>query len=104
VPSAATALPILATAAQAILAVGGVLLWNRTRSFATAMVAIGFALVLIGRLTALVEQLEISVLLRSQPVDTLYLVSHHAFREYGSLFGLLLAGLGLLWHGVTSRR
>jgi hypothetical protein len=104
VPSAATALPILSAVAYTVLAAGAVLLWNRTRSFATAMIAIGFALVLLDKLAAVVEQLEISAVLRAHSIDTLYIVSHDAFRKYVSLFGLLLAGFGVLWHGVRIPR
>jgi hypothetical protein len=81
-----------------LLAAAGALLWTRTRSLATAMVAAGFAIALIDRLLALVQYLELSALMHAHAGDTLYIVRHYAFLQYAGVAGLGLAAVGLVWH------
>ena len=90
--STTTPVAVLAIVAYAILAAAGAVQWHRARSFAAAMVAIGFGLVLIGRVIALVEYLETA---GAHPVDTLFVVHHHAFLQHLSLVGLWIAAVGL---------
>ena len=80
------------------------MLWRRTRSPATAIVALGFAIALIGRLVALVQHLEISAVMRAHAGDTFFIVHRYAFLRYAGLLGLGLAAVGLLWHSAQISR
>ena len=91
---------VLSALAYAVLAAAGVVQWKRARSVATAMVAIGFAMVLLDQLVELVQYLQISALLRGHPADTLFVVHHHAFIQYISLLGLWFAAVGLMWRSL----
>jgi hypothetical protein len=99
-----TACVLLSTVAYAVLTAAGAVLWKRTRSHATILVTIGFAMVLLDQVSALVEYLELSALLRGHPADTLFIVHHHAFLQYGRFLGLWLAAGGLIWHSVRISR
>ena len=103
-PAITTTSALFSTAAFAILAAAGAGLLRRTRSPATAIVAIGFAMALTERLVALVQHLEISALMRAHAADTLYIVHHHALLQYTGLLGLGLAAVGLLWHSARISR
>ena len=89
-------------AAYAGFTTAGALLWKRTRSLATALVAIGFALVLVDQIISLVEYIELNALVSGHYTDTLFIVQHHAVEQYVALVGLLVAAAGLLWHSVAS--
>jgi hypothetical protein len=89
-------------AAYVSFTTAGALLWKRTRSLATALVAIGFALVLVDQIISLVEYIELTALVSGHSTDTLFIVQHHAVEQYVALVGLLVAAAGLLWHSVTS--
>jgi hypothetical protein len=95
-----TTLTFLSTVAYAVLTVAGTVLWKRTRSLRTALVAIGFALVLPDQVSALVEYFEFNALLHGHPGDTFFLIRHHAFLHYVSILGLWVAAVGLVWHAV----
>ena len=91
---------VLSALAYAVLAAAGVVQWKRARSVATAMVAIGFAMVLLDQLVELIRYLQIGALLRGHPSDTLYVVYHRAFIQYISLLGLWFAAVGLMWRSL----
>jgi hypothetical protein len=95
-----TALTLLSTVAYAVLTVAGAVLWKRTRSLQTALVAIGFALVLPDQVSALVEYFEFVALLHGRSSDTFFLIQHHAFLHYVSILGLWVAAVGLVWHAA----
>jgi hypothetical protein len=97
-----TTLTLLSTAAYAALAVAGAVLWRRTRSLRTVMVAIGFALVLPDQVSKLVEYFEFTALLQGRSGDTFFLIHHHAVLHYVSILGLCVAAVGLLWHALAS--
>lgn len=94
---------LVSSAAYAALAVAGVVLWRRRGSAAGAAIAIGFALVLVGQVSRLVEYREFGAILRGHSTDTLFIVQHHAYLQLAALLGLLLAAAGLLWHAVRAR-
>jgi len=94
------ALTLISIVAYAVLTVAGTVLWKRTGSRQTVLIAIGFALVLLDQVSVLVECFEINALLRARPSDTFFLIHHHAFLHYPFILGLSLAAVGLLWHAV----
>jgi hypothetical protein len=98
-----TTLTILSTIAYAALAVAGAVLWNRTRSLWTALIGVGFALVFPDQISAIVEYFQFNALLHGHPDDTFFLIHHHAFLRYVSIFGLWVAAVGLVWHAMGRR-
>jgi hypothetical protein len=98
------ALSTLTVVAYAVLTLAGVLLWRRARSFATAMVAIGFAIVLLDQVILLVSYSRMIASVRSHSGDTLYVIYHRANSLHVVLVGLSVAAVGLLWHALGSRR
>lgn len=102
--AATTASALFSTVVFVILAAVGTVLWTRTRSLATGIVALGFAIALIDRLVALVQRLEISALMRAHAGDTFFIVHRSAFLQYTGLLGLSLAAVGLLWHSAQISR
>ena len=99
-PPTPNTLTLLFAVAYAVLTVAGAVLWKRTRSLQSALVAIGFALVLLDQVSALVEYFEFIALMHDRPSDTFFLIYHHAFLHYVSLFGLWAAAVGLMWHAA----
>ena len=95
-----TELTLLSTVAYAVLTVAGAVLWKRSRSLQTALVAIGFALVLPDQVSALVEYFEFVALLQGRSSDTFFLIHHHALLHYISMLGLWVAAVGLVWHAA----
>lgn len=95
-----TTLNLLSTVAYAIFTVAGAVLWKRTRSLQTALVAIGFALVLPGQVSGLIAYFEFVALLRGHSGDTFYLIEHHVFLHYVSILGLWIAAVGMVWHAA----
>ena len=95
-----TTLTLLSTVAFTLLTVAGVLLWRRTRTLQTALVAIGFALVLPRQVGTLIEYFEFMALLQGHGVDTYFLILHHASLYYVSILGLWIAAVGLVWHAA----
>ena len=91
-------LTLLSTVAYAVLTVAGALLWKRTRSLPTALVTIGFALVLPDQLIEQAEYFQFITLLHGRPPDTYFLVYHHAVLRCVSILGLWVAAVGLVWH------
>jgi hypothetical protein len=91
----------LSAVPYALFTIAGALLWRRTRSAATALVALGFALVLLDQVISVVKYLEVTALLRGDSTDTLFIVQHHAVEQYIALVGLLVAAAGLVWHSVA---
>lgn len=89
--------------AYAALTVAGALLWWRRGAIGWAVVASGFALVLLGQVGRLVEFLEVGALVRSHPGDTLFIVHHNAFLQCAALLGLWVAAAALVWHAVRAR-
>jgi len=98
-----TTLTILSTIAYTALAVAGTVLWNRSRSLRTALVAVGFAPVLPDQVSSLVEYFQFNALLRDRNGDTFFLIHHHAFLRYVSILGLWIAAVGLVWHAIDRR-
>jgi hypothetical protein len=102
IPSTTT-LTILSTIAYTALAVAGAVLWNRSRSLRTALVAVGFGLILPDQVSALIEYFQFNALLRGHAGDTFFLIHHHAFLRYVSILGLWVAAVGLVWHAIGRR-
>lgn len=95
---------LLATLAYAVATVAGAVLWKRSHSLAAAMVAIGFALVLLEQVIALVQYFELSRLMYGHTADTLFIVHHHPFLRYVAVLGLWIAAVGLVRHSLTVPR
>jgi hypothetical protein len=92
---AATAVP------YAVLVVAAVVLWRRNRSASTAMIAFGFAILLVDQLYALVQNIQgIAALRNRQFVETAFLFHHHLFRGSAPLAGLSFAAIGLIWYAL----
>jgi hypothetical protein len=101
----ATVLSILSAIAYFLLTLAGALLWKRSRSLSSAMIAIGFAIILIDQAILLVGYLRMNASFSHQPGDTLFIIYHRANSLHIVLIGLWLSGLGLIWHAAgTSRR
>jgi hypothetical protein len=88
--------------AYVLFTTAGALLWKRYRSVATALVAIGFASVLVDQIISVVEYLEVTALLHGNPTDTFFIVQHRAAEQYIALVCLVIAAAGLLWHSLAS--
>jgi len=82
----------------AVLTAAGVLLWRRSHSVATIMVAGGFAAALFGQIAGAFVSLKVDAVMRAHPDATFFLVQHHAVPRQVALAGLWAAALGLLWH------
>lgn len=95
-----TVLSLLSAVAYAILVASGVLLWRQARSLATAMVAIGFAIILLDQLVLLVSYLRLSARVLGHPGDTLFIIYHRANSLRVASFGVWVAAVGLLWHAL----
>jgi hypothetical protein len=96
---------LLAAVAYAILAVAGLVLWNRVRSVATALVAIGFAIILIDQIILSAGSVCMIASFRSQSSDnTLFVIYHRAHSPQVVLAGLWFAAVGLVWHAVRATR
>lgn len=93
-------LTLLSMVAYAVLAIAGAVFWKRSRSRQTALVAIGFALVLPDQLSTLLESFVFSAVQHSRPGDTYFVIHHHAFLHYVSLLGLCVAAVGLMWEAT----
>jgi len=96
-----TTVTLLTTTAYVVLAAAAAILWRRSRSLRTALVAIGFSLVLPDQVTRLIEYYEFVGVLHGRPADTLFLIHHHAFLYYASILGLWVAAVGLAWHATA---
>jgi hypothetical protein len=101
VPPTTTTLTLLSMVAYAVLTVAGAVLWRRTRSLPTALVAMGFALILPEQVSTLIEYFEFIALMQGRPNATFFLVYHHAFLHYVSILGLWVAAVGLAWHAAA---
>jgi hypothetical protein len=86
----------------AVLTAAGVLLWRRTRTVATIMVAGGFAAALLGQLAGLFVSVKVDAVMRAHRDATFFLVQHHAIPHQVAMAGLWAAALGLLWHASRS--
>jgi len=95
-----TTLTLLSMVAYAVLTVASAALWRRTRSLPTALVAMGFALILPDQVSTLIEYFEFIALLRGRPSDTFFIIHHHAFLHYVSILGLWVAAVGLASHAA----
>jgi hypothetical protein len=87
----------------AVLMVAGVLLWRRTHSVATLLVAGGFAAAALGQIAGLFVSLRVDAIMRAHRDETFYLVQHHAVPQHVALVGLWAAAIGLLWHASRGR-
>jgi len=97
-------LSALAATAYAVFTIAGILLLKRVRSFATAMVAVGFAIILLDQLILLASYLRMMDALRNHSGDTLFIVYHRANSLRVVLVGLWIAAVGLVWHALKSVR
>ena len=90
----------------AVLALAGVLLWKRQPSVATALVALGFAAVLLSEVVGLVESFEYTSIVRAHP-DASFVVAHYHTAprviHFAGILGLWGAAIGLTWHVVRRR-
>jgi hypothetical protein len=89
-----------------ILTTAGVLLWKRWRSFATFLVALGFAAALVGQVAGLFINLEFSAAMRTHPHGSPVDLHYHGFpwlTHHVGLFGIWAAAVGLLWHASRKR-
>ena len=90
-------------APYAVLTAAGVLLWRRSHSVATIMVAAGFAAALLGQIAQLFVSLKVDAVMRAHRDATFFLVQHHTVPHQVALAGLWAAALGLLWHASRKR-
>jgi hypothetical protein len=93
-------LSALAATAYAVLTIAGLLLWKRSRSFSTVIVALGFAIILFDQLILLVSYVRMTAALRGHWGDTLFIIYHRANSLRIVLVGLWLAAVGLVWHAL----
>jgi hypothetical protein len=89
-------------APYAVFTAAGVLLWRRSHSVATILVAAGFAAALLGQIAELLVSLKVAAVMHTHRDGTFYLVGHHAVPHHVALAGVCTAAVGLLWH--ASRR
>ena len=90
----------------AILTTAGVLLWRRSRSAATGMIALGFAVTFLSLASGLFAEYKTHAFLAEfsavSPAhqDTYFIVSHyHRFPLLTlGLLGIWAAAVGTLWH------
>jgi len=98
---------VVSAIAYFVLAAGGVVLWTRHRSPASALVGIGFTLMLLREIAVLSDYLRFKALIRGSTGagDAFFLIHHHAAVQGFSLLGLCAAATGLLWYalGVNAR-
>jgi hypothetical protein len=96
------------TVPYALMTLGGVLLWKRSRSFATAMIGLGFLAALAGDAVGLGGIIQLSNVLGAHPGSTYFIVEHfHMFPfliRYVGLVGLWAAAVGLVWHSLRGSR
>ena len=85
-------------APYAILTAAGVLLWRRSHSVATILVAGGFAAALRGQIVELFVSVKVAAVMHTHRDETFYLVGHHAVPHRVALVGVCTAAVGLLWH------
>ena len=90
-----------------LLAVAGALLWTRRRSFATLLIALGFAATLVGEATAIYVSHDVGAAVRTHQDAALVLAHHHRvfsiLTHYATLVGLWMAAVGLFWHAAANR-
>ena len=96
--------PYLEIAAYTALALGGVWLWVRTRSFEAAIVAAGFILVLPDQIARIAERVQFEASFHGNSEGTFFLFHHHLALQLTALGGLGLAALGLIIHASRLRR
>lgn len=88
----------------AVLTVAGVLLWRRWRSVATALVALGFAMALLGLASVLFATYKTRAVLSeltsaaTPQHDTGYIVAHYRGLLLVAVLGKWVAAAGALWH------
>jgi heme/copper-type cytochrome/quinol oxidase subunit 1 len=103
-------LPLLLIVPCAVLTAAGVLLWRRRRSAATAMIALGFAVIFLSLASSLFATYRTHAVLldmtsaRPAQQDTFFIVAHyHRFALLGIL-GMWVAAVGVLWLGLEQPR
>jgi len=91
----------------ALLALAGVLLWRRRRTFATLLMALGFAATFAGQVAGFHVSHEVGAAVRSHQDASLVLAHHHyifpMLTHYANLLELWAAAVGMVWHAVASR-
>lgn len=90
-----------------LLAVAGALLWTRRRTFATLLIALGFAATLVGQATAIYVSHDVGAAVRSHQEAAQVLARHHyvfsILTHYATLVGLWMAAVGMVWHAADNR-
>ena len=77
----------------ALLAVAGALLWTRRRTFATLLIALGFAATLVGQAAGMYVSHDVAH-------------HHHVFpilTHYATLVGLWAAAVGMIWYAAANQ-
>ena len=102
-PLDALTIQVISAVAYFVLAAGGVVLWIRRRSPASALVGIGLILMLLREIALLSDYLRFRALIRgtTSAGDAFFLIHHHAALQGLSLLGLCAAAAGLMWYGLS---
>jgi hypothetical protein len=93
----------------AVLMAGGILLWRRWRSTATALIALGFAVALLSLASGLFQTYRTHAVLLDMSrapqfnQDTLFIVAHYHRLPLVGVLGLWVAAAGTLWHLMRHR-
>lgn len=91
----------------ALLALAGALLWTRRRTFATLLIALGFAATLVGQAAGIYVSHDVGTAVRSHSDAALVLAHHHhvfpILTHYATLVGLWTAALGMIWQAASNR-
>src|ERR1700719_3583038 len=86
-----------------VFTAAGVLLWKRSRSVATLLVALGFAAALLGQVAGFFVNVEFSAAMRNRGVVGLHLHGFPWLTHYVGIGGIWAAALGLIWHASSKR-
>ena len=87
----------------AALAVAAAWLWARTRSLGSALLTVGFVLVLPERVARLADRWQFAVRPRGSSEGAYFLFHHHSALAQLAVVGLCVAAVGLLAHASRAR-
>ena len=97
---------VVLVAPYALFAVAGALLWTRRRTFATLLIALGFAATLVGQAAGIYVSHDVGAAMRSHQDAALVLAHHHhvfpILTLYATLVGLWAAAAGLVWFAAAN--
>ena len=98
---------VVLAAPYALFAVAGTLLWTRRRTFATLLIALGFAATLVGQAAGIYVSHDVGAAVRSHQDAALVLTHHHhvfpILTHYATLVGLWAAAVGMVWHAAANQ-